>query len=363
MGVNTQDLAKQKYKAEKRSYFWKGLFIAIFSGMLYGLYTAFITKGMATGIWGYWYGDGYEVFASSFVCIYVLGCIGCAVNDTFGAITMMIMAAIRGCLGDVFRCFKTRPGALMVGVAMIGGPIANTAYVIGLTLSGPICAAITSLCAACGAIIGRIFLKQELNFRMICGIIICFAAGLVLSGTTFDVENLSAFIGMMIAFIAAVGWGIEGAMGGYGVCMMDSQVGITIREITSSLGNIIIVLFILALIGKAFGGKGIGEAYSLLGQAFFDSSWIWFLLSGFCCGSSFMCWYWGNSMCGAALGMTCNAMYSFWCPLCCWILMGVIFGEEGWMLSPIQWLMAVVIVFGIWLIAMNPLDLFKKEED
>ena len=76
-----------------------------------------------------------------------------------------------------------------------------------------------------------------------------------------------------------------------------------------------------------------------------------------------MCWYWGNSMCGAALGMTCNAMYSFWCPLCCWILMGVIFGEEGWMLSPIQWLMAVVIVFGIWLIAMNPLDLFKKEED
>ena len=142
MGVNTQDLAKQKYKAEKRSYFWRGVGIAIFSGMLYGLYTAFITRGMAVGIWGEWYGD--EVFAASYVGIYVLGCIGCAVNDTMGAITMMIMAAIRGCLGDVFRCFKTRPGLLMVGVAMIGGPIANTAYVIGLTMAGPICAAITS---------------------------------------------------------------------------------------------------------------------------------------------------------------------------------------------------------------------------
>ena len=254
MGVNTQSLAKQKYKAEKRSYFWRGVGIAIFSGMLYGLYTAFITRGMAVGIWGEWYGD--EVFAASYVGIYVLGCIGCAVNDTMGAITMMIMAAIRGCLGDVFRCFKTRPGLLMVGVAMIGGPIANTAYVIGLTMAGPICAAITSLCAAIGAIIGRIFLKQELNFRMIVGIIICFAAGLVLSGTTFDVENMTAFFGMLIAFIAALGWGIEGSLGGYGVCMMDSQIGITIREITSSLGNIIIVLFILALIGKAFGGGG-----------------------------------------------------------------------------------------------------------
>ena len=62
MGVNTQSLAKQKYKAEKRSYFWKGVGIAIFSGMLYGLYTAFITRGMAVGIWGEWYGD--EVFAA-----------------------------------------------------------------------------------------------------------------------------------------------------------------------------------------------------------------------------------------------------------------------------------------------------------
>ena len=33
------------------------------------------------------------------------------------------------------------------------------------------------------------------------------------------------------------------------------------------------------------------------------------------------------------------------------------------MLSPIQWIMAVVIVFGIFLIAMDPRDLFKKEEE
>ena len=363
MGVNSQSLAKQKYKAQRSSYLKKGVIIAIISGILYGFYSAFLTKGMLLGVWDYWYYSG-EAAISAFVCTYVLGAVGCAVNDSFAAIWMLILSAIRGCVGDVFRCFKTKPGLMMFLAALAGGPIANTAYVIALTMAGPIAAAISALCAPCGAIIGRVFLKQELNFRMICGIIICFAAGCVLSGTTFDAVNMTAFIGMMIAFIAALGWGFEGAIGGYGVCMMDSQIGITIREITSGLSNIIVMIPVLSLIGMAFGGNGVGEGFGLLADAFTDTASVgWIAAAGLCCGLSFMLWYRGNSMCGAALGMTCNAMYSFWVPLCCWILMGLIGGEEGWGLSVVQWLMAIVIVFGIWLIAMNPLDLFKKEED
>ena len=35
----------------------KGVFIAIMSGVTYGLYTGFLTLGMARGIWGAdWYG-------------------------------------------------------------------------------------------------------------------------------------------------------------------------------------------------------------------------------------------------------------------------------------------------------------------
>lgn len=363
MSVGSQGAGRQKYKAEKSSYLKKGVAIAIFSGFLYGLYSAFLTKGMSVGVWDFWYNSG-EAAISVFVCTYVLGAVGCAVNDTLAGVWMLIISAVRGCLGDFFRCFKSKPGLMMFLAALAGGPIANTAYVIGLTMAGPIAAAISALCAPVGAILGRILFKQELNFRMICGIVICFAAGCVLSGTTFDAVDMSAFIGMLITFIAALGWGVEGCVGGYGVCMMDHQIGITIREVTSGLSNIIVMVPVLSLIGLAFGGNGIGEGYGLLANAFFDGeSVIWLALSGLCCGLSFGYWYKGNSMCGAALGMTCNAMYSFWTPLCCWILMGLIGGEEGWGLSPVQWIMAVVIVFGIWLIAMNPLDLFKKEEE
>lgn len=365
MGINSQKLAQQKFKAQRSSFLKKGITIAIISGILYGMYSAFLTQGMAVGIWAEWYGYvPTTIVLSTFVGTYVLGAVGCAVNDSCAAIAMLIISAFKGTLGDVFRCIKTKPGALMIAAALAGGPIANTAYVIALSMAGPIAASISALCAPCGAIIGRVFLKQELNLRMVIGILICFGAGCVLSGSTFDAANMTAFLGMMIAFIAALGWGFEGAIGGYGVCMMDYQIGITIRELTSSLSNIIIMVPVLSLIGLAFGGNGVGEGYSLLASAFSDgTSVVWIAAAGTCCGLSFALWYKGNSMCGSALGMTCNAAYSFWTPLCCWILMDVILGGEGHMLSPIQWVMAIVIVIGIFLIAMDPRDLFKKEEE
>ena len=60
----------------------KGVFIAIMSGVTYGLYTGFLTLGMARGIWGAdWYGantSGLSVFAIT----YVLAALGSGVNDT-----------------------------------------------------------------------------------------------------------------------------------------------------------------------------------------------------------------------------------------------------------------------------------------
>ena len=41
----------------------KGLFIAILSGFLYGGYSAFMTQGMATGVWAGWY-DGGDTLSS-----------------------------------------------------------------------------------------------------------------------------------------------------------------------------------------------------------------------------------------------------------------------------------------------------------
>ena len=65
-------------------------------------------------------------------------------------------------------------------------------------------------------------------------------------------------------------------------------------------------------------------------------------------------------MCGAALGMACNGTFSFWGPLCCWLVLGIGFGIAGWTMAPVAWLAALMMIVGIFVIAMNPMDLFKK---
>ena len=99
-------------------------------------------------------------------------------------------------------------------------------------------------------------------------------------------------------------------------------------------------------------------------QSFTDpGSIIWFALAGLSAYAAFMYWYKGNAMCGAALGMSCNGTFSFWGPFVCWIILGVVFGLEGWNIPAIAWAAAVVMVVGIFIIAMNPMDLFKKTNE
>ena len=108
----------------------------------------------------------------------------------------------------------------------------------------------------------------------------------------------------------------------------------------------------------------IGIAPRLTAQAFTSGpAMIFFVISGFFALFAYSLWYKGNSMCGAALGMACNGAFSFWGPFFCWIILGVICGIDGWSLPPIVWAAAILMIFGILMIAMNPLDLFRKKED
>ncbi|MGL4791896.1 MAG: hypothetical protein ACRCW1_10845 [Anaerotignaceae bacterium] len=354
--------AKKKLTSD---FFKKGVTVAILSGMSYGLYSAFMTLGMSRGIWlSNLYAENPTTAAgtalSAFVVIYMLGALGSALNDTISGVWCILIAATKGKLGDFFRTLKTKPGVVMIAAALIGGPIASTAYVVSLQMAGSIIIPITALCPAIGAILGRILYKQKLNTRMIFGILICLAASIMIGSTGMSADAPDGLmLGIIIAFIAALGWGIEGCVAGYGTSMIDSEIGITIRQCTSGLTNLIILVPLWAILS----GSGVGLAGELIGNVLTDGpSLIFFVISGFFSVYAYSLWYKGNSMCGAALGMACNGAYSFWGPFFCWIVVGIYGKQEGWALPPIAWAAAVVMVIGILVIAMNPLDLFKKKE-
>lgn len=354
--VNAAAIAAKKQLSSQ--FFKKGVVIALLSGIWYGLYSAFMTLAMTKGVWGDWYGEN-QAALSAFVITYLVGALGSAVNDTCSAVWALANAGIKGKLGDFFRCLKSKPGIIMIAAALIGGPIASAAYVVGLQMAGSIVIPITALCPAIGAILGRILFKQELNKRMMGGIAICVAASFLIGSTSLGGDAPAGmFLGVCIALIAALGWGIEGCIAGFGTSMIDYEIGITIRQSVSGLANLFILVPLFGLISG-----DIGIAPRLAIQAFSNGpSMMFFAISGLFAFMSFGFWYRGNSMCGAALGMACNGTYSFWGPFFCWILLGVISGIDGWSIPTVAWAAAVLMVFGILMIAMNPLDLLKKKE-
>ena len=343
-------------RAMKKSFQTRGILTAVSSGMVYGMYTAFMTYAMALGVWAVWYGEGSGL--SEFAVLFLLSALGAGLTDGCAAIWALIMAALRGKLGDFGRSFKTRPGAMMIIAALFGGPFASTCYVVGLQMAGSIVVPISALCPAIGAILARFLFRQPLTPRMMLGILICFSASALIGFSSMGgIEaRPHMMLGLLFGFLAALGWGIEGCVCGYGVSIIDSEVGITIREVTIGISNLIILVPILGWIGQT-------DGFAMLGKALADmDSMKWFIVAGFLCYFNFMCWYRGNAMCGAALGMACNCAYSFWGPFFCWLILGVFFGLDGWNMAPVAWVGAVLMVVGIFTIATNPLALFRRKE-
>ncbi len=331
----------------------RGIITAVLSGMFYGTYTAFMTLAMSLGVWAGWYGEHSGL--SAFAVMYLLSALGAACTDTCSAGWALGLATLKGKLGDFFRCIKTKPGLVMMGAAVVGGPLASTAYVVGLQQAGSIVVPISALCPAIGAILGRVLFKQPLNARMILGIGICFLASVMIGCTGLKADappNL--FVGIFFGFVAALCWGIEGCVCGYGTSLIDPEVGITIRQVTSCLSNLIILVPVFSMIAGV-------NPLGMVARAFTDGTAMpWFIVAGFGAYFGFMLWYKGNAMCGAALGMSCNGAFSFWGPFFCWLVLGAAFGRDGWSMPPIAWLAAVTMIIGIFTIAMNPLDLPRK---
>lgn len=345
--------------AKKRldsSFLKRGIIVATLSGMFYGTYTAFMTLAMTKGVWAEWYSPE-QTALSAFAVMYLLSALGAATTDTCSAGWALLIAFARGKLGDFGRCIRTKPGMIMLGATLIGGPLASTCYVLGLQQAGSIIVPISALCPAIGAILGRFLFKQKLNARMMLGIAICFSASVMIGSTGLGEDApANLFIGLFFGFLAALGWGIEGCVCGYSSSLIDPEIGITIRQVTSGISNLIILVPLFSLIGGA-------NPASMIYQAFTDTASIgWFVVAGFGAYFAFMLWYKGNAMCGAALGMSCNGAFSFWGPFFCWLVLGIAFGHEGWTLPPIAWAAAITMVIGIFTIAMNPLDLFRKKE-
>ncbi len=350
---------------QKRRFFRRGVTFAVMSGVCYGLYTSFLTLAETQGPWGDWFGDRSRL--STFTTAFVLAALAASLNDLWSGIWSVVSCAVHGQLEDLGKTVRTRPGRMMVLCAVVGGPFATVCYVVGLNSAAAagapgVIVPIAALNCAIGAVLGRALYKQELAPHTVAGIVVCLMAGALIGGASFASIGQGALVACLFALLAAFGWGFEGCVAGFGTVLIDYRIGIAIRQVTAGVLEFAVVFPVLAAIGD-----GWGSVPELLGAVVGDPSVFIFAVSGLFAMPAYSFWYKGNSMCGTALGMACNGMYAFWGPLFIWVIMGVLnVGDMSRRYPPLsvtQWVGAVTMVVGIFMVAMSPTSWFGEKKD
>lgn len=356
-------------EAQRRRFFRRGVAFAATSGVCYGLYTAFLTLAETQGPWLDWFcgSTGGPQALSAFTVTFALAALAAGLNDLWSGIWSVLSCAAHGQLSDLGKTVRTRPGRMMMLCAVVGGPFATVCYVVALnaaTAAGSpgVIVPIAALNCAIGAVLGHVLYRQALEPHTVAGIVVCLVAGALVGGASLVSVGPQVLVACLFAFLAAFGWGFEGCVAGFGTVLVDYREGIAIRQTTAGVLELFVVFPVLAAIGD-----GWAMVPNLLGAALGDASVLVFAVSGLFAMPAYSFWYKGNSMCGTALGMACNGMYAFWGPFFIWLFLGVL--DLGGMsasyppLSATQWLGAVVMVVGIFVIAVSPSRWFGRGGD
>lgn len=307
-----------------------GITSGLISGLTYGIYTTLV---LVAGL--------YEPLLSA-VGLLAVPFVTSGLNDLFAGIWLLFYNGGKGRLKEISRSLHTFPGKMIVVGALVGGPIANGAYLAGLAMAGAYAIPISATCSLFGALFAWIFLKQKPTKRVVLGMIICVGGAIAINWVKPE-GSPNFTLGIICAFVAAVSWGLEGVIASYGGSMLDTDVAVNIRELVSGIVTVVVIVPIVAAFPLMIGTIKAGMPLVILA------------LSGLSAAVSFLCWYKANAMVGCAIGMSLNITYAFWGVLFCVLFLGEL-------LTPTIVIGSVIIVLGAIIVTMNPLDLLKKKE-
>lgn len=103
-------------------------------------------------------------------------------NDLFAGIWLTLYNMKKKQLREMWAAIHTFPGKMIVLGALLGGPMANGAYLAGLSMAGAYAIPITATCSLFGAVFAWIFLKQKPTKKVAAGMVLCVAGALSLTG-------------------------------------------------------------------------------------------------------------------------------------------------------------------------------------
>lgn len=324
-------IATTKMKQLNSSFQKKGIINGAISGLTYGLFATLVVVAR----------ESYDPATIIGLSILAVPFILSGLNDLFAGIWLLFYIKATGRLTELGRTLKTKPGKIMIIGFLLGGPVANGTFLISLQLAGAYAIPISATTGLFGALFAWIFLKQTPTKRIVLGMFVVAAGAVILN--LVKPEGAEHFtLGVIFATIAAIAWGLEGVFASFGGSMLDADVVVNLRQLISGVTTLMIA-FIVA------------SAFPLFLDTFISvKPVIWLVIAGLSAAVSFLTWYKSNTMVGVAIGSSLNVTYTFW-----GVLFSIMFLGQPITVTIVTG--SIVIFIGSVLVAMNPLDLFKKK--
>ncbi len=321
----------------------KGILIGLGSGMLWGFNNLFFAGGYArfsAAVMGI--GDTKWLFTL------IIPLIGAAANDGFAAFSLLIYNGIRGLLKQIFSGFRTKGGRVICAAALLGGPVGQLSYCMGIAMAGSMYALmITALYPIIGCLLSWIFLKQKISARMWIGVVLSVIGAILANYVPLYDPPERFYLGALCSGIAAFSWGAEIVLAVRGMEEIEPDVAITIREIVSGVILVATACFLV---------KDTALTWNILSQTTFVSA-PFFLGAGVAAGLSYAMWYSANRLIGCAKGTATNSTFIVW-----GVLLNFLWGESP-DVSETTLIGCALLLIGVGLVILNPMDFLKEEQN
>lgn len=266
-----------------------GIIFGLLSGLSYAIYGSLISKAM----------DNFS-FISIGVKAISLSLVVSGLNDFFAGVYIFIYNCIKKKIKYNLKLINLKNFLIIVLCAVLGGVVANTSYVYALSKIDVYAVPLSASYVLFGAIFALLIFKQKLTLRISIGMFACIFGAVCIGFTKVSYESKDFYAGIVFALVAALCWGLEGAISSFIGNVIDSDIVVNIREFVSGLGVLFIVLPLL-------------KSRGLIVLSFtYRDIIIYILLAAFFAGISFIFWYRANTVLGSAIGMSLNITYVFW---------------------------------------------------
>ena len=267
-------------------------------------------------------------------------------HDASSAVFSLLYMAIRRKLSQTWETLRSREGLVVVGAALIGGPVGMTGYVLAINnIGAAYTAAISAFFPAYGAFLAAVFLKERMHACQWVGLFACVVGVAALGYSPVDSIPGDWTLGVIGSLVCVFGWGTEAVVIDWGLrnASVDDECAMQIRQTTSAVTY---ALVIIPLLG------GWGCTLDIIASSAMPVIALAALLGTV----SYLCYYRAIAKIGASRAMALNITYSAWAIPFSLLLLGT-------MPNPRGIVCAIVIILGAITAAADFQELFGTERD